>query len=285
MHKVSLVISTLGERNDDLRALLSSLVSQTTYIREVVVVDQHPDPKHVAMLLNEFQDRLPIRHTRSEQGLSRARNKGLSLVSGSLVAFPDDDCFYPAGLLQWVVSWFESNAKYDILAVGSNDSSGVLSGNRWPLNACDIHPFNAFRTTFAPSLFLRSEVAMTEQFDVRFGVGSGTQYGSGEETDYVLRLMRACAKARFDRSWHIVHPRRDMLSGGTSAPRAESYGFGMGHLLRMHALRVLWAAFLAYDLVRAGCALGGGHFHGSGLCMAHAKGLWQGYCSPIEPSV
>jgi len=285
MHKVSLIISTLGVRTDDLRCLLLSLVPQAAYLSTVIVVDQHPDPQYIAGLLSNFHDYLPIHHTRSERGLSRARNQGLSLVSGSLVAFPDDDCLYPEGLLRWVVNWFESNISYDILAVGSNDASGIPSGNRWPQDTCDIRPVNAFRTTFSPSLFLRSSVAKTEQFDVRLGVGSGTRYGSGEETDYVLRLLRAGARARFDRTRHIVHPRRDVLSGGSSASRAEAYGFGMGHLLRLHALHALWVGFLAYDAARAGLALSRGRLDGSGLCMAHAKGLWEGYRAPVEAAV
>jgi glycosyltransferase involved in cell wall biosynthesis len=284
MREISLIISTLGERQDDLRALLASLVSQAEYIREVIVVDQHRDPEHLTTLLSDYQSRLPVRHARSERGLSRARNEGLSLASGSLIAFPDDDCLYPEGLLRWIVSWFEINAKYDILAVGSQDASGAPSGNRWPQDACDLRSVNVFRTTFSPSLFVRSGVARTQQFDIRLGVGAGTRYGSGEETDYILRMMRMGARGRFDRTRHIIHPRRDMLSGGSSAPRAEAYGFGMGHLLRSHALRVLWVVFLAYDLARAVIAFGRGQSSGSGLCMAHAKGLWHGYSAPVEPA-
>jgi len=285
MGEFSLIVSTLGERDHDLRALLLSLVSQAAYIREVIVVDQHQDPEHLTALLADFQDRLPVRHARSERGLSRARNVGLSLASGSIIAFPDDDCLYPDGLLKWVEKWFEENMKYDILAVGSDDASGVRSGNRWPQNACDIQPINAFRTTFSPSLFLRGAVARSQQFDVRLGVGSGTRFGSGEETDYVLRIMRLGPRGRFDRTRHIVHPRRDMLSGGSSAPRAEAYGFGMGHLLSLQSLRFLWVAFLAYDLIRAGFALGRVWRNGSGLCIAHAKGLWHGYHAPDVPAI
>jgi glycosyltransferase involved in cell wall biosynthesis len=284
MREISLIVSTLGERRDDLRALLSSLVSQMAYIREVIVVDQHQDPEHLTALLAEFQNLLPVLHARSERGLSRARNVGLSLACGSLIAFPDDDCLYPDGLLQWVVKWFEANTNYGILAVGSDDASGVRSGNRWPQATCDLQTINAFRTTFSPSLFLRSDIAKPQRFDVRLGVGSGTRYGSGEETDYVLRIMRLGAQGRFDRTRHIIHPRRDMLSGGTFAPRAEAYGFGMGHLLRLHALSPLWIAFLVYDLARAGFAYGRGRMDGSGLCMAHARGLWHGYRTPVEPA-
>jgi glycosyltransferase involved in cell wall biosynthesis len=284
MCEISLIVSTLGERDNDLRALLASLVSQATYIREVIVVDQHDNPEHLTALLTEFQDRLPLRHVRSDRGLSRARNVGLSVASGSLIAFPDDDCLYPDDLLRWVAEWFATNSKYDILCVGSNDAFGVRSGNRWAQDACDIQPINAFRTTFSPSLFLRGDVARSQQFDVRLGVGSGTRFGSGEETDYVLRILHLGARGRFDRTRHIIHPRRDMLSGGSSASRAEAYGFGMGHLLRLHALRLLWLAFLAYDFARAGFAFGRGQTNGFGLCVAHARGLWYGYRASVEPT-
>jgi glycosyltransferase involved in cell wall biosynthesis len=280
MHEISLIISTLGERPEDLRSLLRSLVPQSDYLCEVIVVDQNPDHQRIPTLIEQFHDSLPIRCTRSERGLSRARNQGLPLASGTLVAFPDDDCLYPKGLLEWVVSWFESSEGYDILSVGVKDATGDSSGNRWPQDSCDIRPINAFRTTFSSSLFVRRDVAMTEQFNVRIGVGSGTPYGSGEETDYVLRLIDAGARGRFDRTCNIVHPRRDMLSGSGSISRAWSYGFGMGYLLRMHALSALWMSFVTYNVGRAGLVLGRGNLHGARLCIAQTKGLWKGYFEP-----
>jgi glycosyltransferase involved in cell wall biosynthesis len=285
MHKVSLIISTLGERSDDLDALLSSLVPQVEFISNVIIVDQHRDERRVPSLLEPFLFRLPILYTRSERGLSRARNHGLPLATGSLLAFPDDDCLYPDGLLEWVVNWFESNVEYDILAVGVRDAAGVPSGNRWPQSACDIRSINAFRTTFSSSLFLWTELANTAHFDTRLGVGSGTPYGSGEETDYVLRLLRSGARGRFDRTHHIIHPRRDMLSGTGSVARAQSYGFGMGHLLRRHSLRALWASFLTYNLTRAAFAFGRGNSEGSALCVAQTKGLWRGFLASLPVPV
>jgi hypothetical protein len=96
--------------------------------------------------------------------------------------------------------------------------------------------------------------------------------------------MRQGAKGRFDRTRHIVHPRRDALSGGSSAPRAEAYGFGMGHLLRLHALHSLWIAFLIYDLARAAFVMGRWRRDGPGLCIAHARGLWHGYLASFVPA-
>src|ERR1035441_831097 len=184
MPKVSLIVATLGDRVDELCALLRSLKPQAKFIREVIVVDQHPDPSRLHTLLRQFQEVLPIRHTRSERGLSRARNHGLFFAKGDLVAFPDDDCVYPDGLLEWVVDWFQTNFEYDILAVGVKDAAGISSGNRWPRNSCEIKPINAFRTTFSSSLFICTDLARSARFDVHLGVGAGTPYGSGEETDY-----------------------------------------------------------------------------------------------------
>jgi glycosyltransferase involved in cell wall biosynthesis len=282
MHKVSLIVSTLGDRPEDLASLLRSLAPQSHYVSDVIVVDQNRDASRVPAMLKRFQGTLPIRYTRSERGLSRARNLGLPLATGSLVAFPDDDCIYPEGLLEWVSNFFETRHRYDILAVGVNDADSIRSGNRWIQDRCDIHPINALRTTFSSSLFLRQDVALTDKFDVRLGVGSGTPYGSGEETDYVLRLIRAGARARFDRTRHVVHPRRDMLSGNSSVVRARSYGFGTGHVLRLHMLGVLWAGFLTYNLARAGLASTRGDREGSRLCLAQTKGLWLGFFGPMN---
>jgi len=277
MFKVSLIMATLGDRADELCALLRSLIPQAKFIREVIVVDQHADPGRLPALLERFQDVLPIRHTRSERGLSRARNHGLFLAKGDLVAFPDDDCVYPAGLLEWVVDWFQTNFEYDILAVGVKDAAGIPSGNRWPQDSCDIRPINAFRTTFSSSLFVCTDLARSARFDVQLGVGAGTPYGSGEETDYVLRLLRMNARGRFERTRYVVHPRRDMLSGSASALRAQAYGFGMGHVLRINSLGALWMSFLTYNLARSGIALSRGNAEGARLCLAQTKGLWRGF--------
>jgi glycosyltransferase involved in cell wall biosynthesis len=285
MLKVSLIVATLGERPEELCAFLRSLVPQARFIRNVIVVDQNPSHERIPALLRHFRDALPIYHTRSEPGLSRARNHGLWFATGDLVAFPDDDCLYPEGLLNWVVDWFQSNFEYDILAVGAEDASGVASGNRWPQDTCEIRALNAFRTTFSSSLFIWTDLARCARFDEQLGVGAGTPYGSGEETDYILRLLRINARGRFDRTCHVVHPRRDMLSGATSAARARAYGFGMGHVLRLNSLRPLWIGFLGYNLARAGVVWLRKDADGARLCLAQTKGLWSGFLAPAPARV
>jgi glycosyltransferase involved in cell wall biosynthesis len=205
--------------------------------------------------------------------VSAARNFGLAASSGEIIAFPDDDCWYPPHLLNHVDTWFRENLEYSVLAVGAVDDAGVPSGNRWIQDACDISPLNALRTTFCSSLFI-SDLARSR------GVCFDPKLNRGEETDFILRLLATRLRGRFDRGLHIHHPRRDMLSGTVSRARARSYGAGMGRLVRRHSLVPLWLGLLTYDLARALLVSLRGQFVNAGFCFAHAEGLFRGFILP-----
>jgi glycosyltransferase involved in cell wall biosynthesis len=269
MPTFSLIIPTLG-RTDELRKMLQSAAVQAPVALEVIVVDQNDDDR-VATILSELALPVTINHVRlARKSLSLARNIGLDHATGTFVAFPDDDCWYPAGLLSNVALWFENHPKYEILAVGAIDEYGLSSGNRWFQNECDIRPINALRTTFSNSLFLRRSTLPKE---IRFD----EHLSASEETDYILRLLKVGLRGRFDRSLSVGHPCRDMLSGTVSKERARKYGQGMGQFVRHHSLTTLWLALLGYDIARAGAVLARGKFSDAGFCLAHARGLFQGF--------
>lgn len=98
----SLVLATVG-RTHEVERLLCSLDRQEGATFELIVIDQNIDGRPVPYL-EPRKTKYPIVHVRSQPGLSRARNLGLRHVSGSIVAFPDDDCWYPDGLLRRVWS-------------------------------------------------------------------------------------------------------------------------------------------------------------------------------------
>jgi len=284
MLKFSLVIATLG-RTTELDFLLSSLASQCYPDLQCIVVDQNLDSR-VEQIVDRWSSALNIVRVTSTPGLSHARNVGLSYVTGDLIAFPDDDCWYSESLLANVSAWFENNSKYSVLTVGARDHDGVSSGNRWFQNRCEIGPSNAFRTTFSSTIFLRrDQITRSVQFDESLGVGSGTRYACGEETDYVLNILRAGARGRFDRTWYIGHPKRDMLSGSIDGARATGYGRGMGNVLRRHSERLLLAGFLSYDLMRALMVAAKGDTASAQLCLRHAWGIATGYIGEIAEPV
>jgi glycosyltransferase involved in cell wall biosynthesis len=272
MPRFSLIIPTL-ERTAELSELLASVVNQKRADIEIILVDQNQDAR-ITPLVETLPIDLAVSHLRvKQQNVSAARNAGMDVASGEIIAFPDDDCCYPPDLLNQVDAWFRENRDYAVLAVGALDNNGVASGNRWLQSACDIGSVNVLRTTFCSSLFI-SELARSRE--VRFD----EKLNRGEETDFILRLLATGLRGRFDRKFHIQHPRRDMLSGTVSRERAVSYGAGMGRLVRQHSLLLLWLGLLTYDIARALLVSARGQFVNASFCFAHAEGLFRGFVLP-----
>lgn len=272
MPRFSLIVATLG-RTTELAQLLASIVDQNRMDLELVIVDQNDDDR-VVPVVEALPASLSVLHLRlQDKGVSAARNAGMDAASGEIIAFPDDDCWYPADLLNQVDVWFGSHSNYTVFAVGALDADGVASGNRWLQNACDIGPLNVLRTTFCSSLFI-SDLARSRE--VRFD----PELNRGEETDFILRLLATGLRGHFDRRLHIRHPRRDMLSGTISRARAISYGAGMGRLVRRHSLLALWLGLITYDLARVLLVAARGQFVNAGFCFAHAEGLFRGFVLP-----
>lgn len=284
MPRFSLIVATVG-RTDELRRFLRSLTQQAFSDYEVIVVDQNRDDR-IADLIQEFDSQIRCVHVRCSPGVSKARNLGYTLAEGDIVAFPDDDCWYSDGLLRNVDGWFRENPRYSIFAVGAVDETGAASGNRWIQNACDLHPINVFRTTFCSTLFIRNDAEVKKAyFDEAIGPGSLTKFACGDETDFILQLLGMGLRGRFDRSWHVGHARRDMLSRNISRHRAITYGCGMGRVLRKHSLFSLWAGLLVYDVSRLLVVMLSGRLAAASLCFAHAQGLVSGFFAELMPNM
>jgi glycosyltransferase involved in cell wall biosynthesis len=278
----SLVVATIG-RTEELGQLFASIRDQGSAV-EVIVVDQNPDDR-LRPYVEDLRGSVACKHIHEAgHGVSWARNRGLAEAAGDLVAFPDDDCSYPPGLLSRVADWFRTNCSYGLLAIGSVDDVGTRSGNRWVQSSCDIRLHNVFRTTFCSSLFFRSSAIPAEVgFDEGIGPGSHTPFGSGEDTDFVLTLQGYGLRGRFERSMNVIHARRDMLTSDVSQSRAIGYGRGMGRVLRKHSLHALWAALVTYDFARYGLVRTQDK-RAAQRCLAHAKGLVTGFTASLNAS-
>jgi glycosyltransferase involved in cell wall biosynthesis len=233
--RFSLIIATIG-RTSELSRFLASLERQTQRSFEVIVVDQNGDDRLVPVLapwISCFQ----IRHLRSERGLSRARNHGLAEATGEIITFPDDDCWYAPETLERVKAWFSAYPEFGVLSTCATDEYGKLAAGRWLPASTEITRGNVFRAHISFSLFFRqSSIRAAMGFDERLGLGSGSKYGSGEETDCVLRVMSLGYRAWYERSLAVFHPARLPDSSVAAKSRATSYGLGFGHVLRHHKI-------------------------------------------------
>jgi glycosyltransferase involved in cell wall biosynthesis len=262
--KFSLIMGTLG-RTDEVRRFLVSLDAQSHRDFELIVVDQNPDGR-LAGLIAQFAARFPVLHLRCAPGLSRARNVGLQHVSGQLVAFPDDDCWYPPDLLAFVAARLEHDSGCDGVTGRSVDEHGRDSALKFSSEARLIDRFSVWSNAISYTIFLRRAVVdKIGPFDEALGVGAGTIFGSGEETDYVLRAVEAGFHLQFAPALRVHHPQPWTVIDQRDATRAYVYGCGMGRVLNKHDYP-LW--FKARMLLRPLIA---GLMHGARLDRARAS--------------
>ena len=88
---VSVVVCTRN-REHQLKQCLDALCRQQYPRFEIVVVDNTTGSSHVFDIVDELDAPVPVRIViEAEPGLARARNRGASVSSGSVVAFIDDD--------------------------------------------------------------------------------------------------------------------------------------------------------------------------------------------------
>ncbi len=228
--RFSLVVATKG-RSDDIGALLDTVLRQGVDA-EVIVVDQNEDER-VAPVLAPYHGRLPLTHLRSRiANANNARNLGLRHARGEIVAFPDDDCLLPDGVLSRVDRAFADDASLAVLTGPAASPEGGLGSGRWRQEAGAITLRTVWTSVIEFNLFLRRGVAMAlGGFDER--LGPGTVFGSAEGNDLVARAIRAGHAARYDAALRIVHPDKRLTPVAVS--RAGLYGAGLGVVLRRHA--------------------------------------------------
>lgn len=244
MTAVSLIVATLGQ-TAHLPRLARSLAAQDSRDFEVIVVNQGPS-EAIRPFLKLLPDDLAVVVIRSAKGLSRARNVGLRAARGRIVGFPDDDAWYPQGLLAQVVGLFDQNPDQAILTGVTRDEHGALSNGTFLDAAADLDRENVWRAGNSNGIFVRrADLRAVGGFDERLGVGSGTDFGSGEETDILLRMLSAGSKGRFLPDLVVHHDQVDTAVDAATLRRARLYAAGYGQVLRLHGYSSRFAAYRA----------------------------------------
>ena len=229
--RFDLVVATV-DRTDDLAALLASLSTQEHRAFRVLVVDQNEDDR-VQSLLTRHPD-LDVVHLRSPRGLSRARNAALPHLEAEIVGFPDDDCGYSPTVLARVADRFRADPGLGGLSGRPEAADGHVVG-RWPEHATEITPDSVWHTANSHTMFLRRElVERVGAFDEALGLGSGTRFASGEETDYLVRALRSGARLAYEPSLVITHPVKALTPAGLAALGAREGG-SVGYILARNA--------------------------------------------------
>ncbi len=266
--RFSLIMPTFGRVKEPGR-FLASLNAQTFRGFELLVVDQNPDER-LAPVVGAYAALFPILHLRERRaGASTARNVGLGHSCSDFVAFPDDDCQYPPLLLEKVARFFERHPEIDGLTARLVDEKGESSILDFDSEPGLLDTTNVWTRSIEATMFLRRDSVRELRFDEDLGRGSGTTWGSGEGTDYLLLLLAKGGSVYYDPQLSVFHLSPVPPYDAKAMRRAYEYGCGRGHVLRKHEYPLHARAWsLVGPLGRAAVAA-------AGLRLAEAGYQWN----------
>ena len=233
--RFSLILATVG-RTEQLGPLFKSLREQTFQNFQLIVVDQNTDDR-VTEILRPLDGLFPIVHLRAEKrGHASANNVGLPYADGDVIHFPDDDCWYPPDLFGRVDTFLTRHPEWG--GITGREATG-----KWDVEPGKIDKLNVWKRHISFTMFFRRETVEGLRFDESLGVGAGTKWGSGEESDFLLRAMNRAA-IYYDPGLAVFHPEWAVAPfTSQKVAKAHSYGMGMGHVLRIHSYPLSFALY------------------------------------------
>ena len=260
--KLSLIVATVG-RTSELQRLLTSLDAQTHKNFELIVIDQNLDDRLKNMIAS-FSDRLTIIHLTSPLGVSRARNAGIKKVTGNIVGFPDDDCWYSPMLLESIVALFGKNTNWDGLTGRIVNELNSQSGDaRFDAESGYVTLSNLWNRACAATMFFTKEaVEAIGNFDEELGPGAGTPWGGAEDIDYPARAIKAGRTIFYNPNICVFHPDLSADARTNRLRRAYLYGAGIG---RVWMKQKFPARIIGYYLLRPLV----------GVCVSLVTGRWM----------
>ena len=233
---LAVVVSTIG-RVEQFRRLMES-VSDSSRAADIefVVVDQSEDQGCTAVA-HERNWAMSVRTATSARGASVGRNAGLALTSAPVVAFPDDDAWYPPDTPGRIIDTFLAQPLIAGLCGRQVTADGRSSMLRWQSTPGPVTARNFSHTSIMSTMFFRrSWLDRVGPFDENMGVGSQSWYGACEESDLLLRVIEAGGSVPYDPTLLVLQdePRDDIDEAFVD--KMLRYGCGQGHLWRKRSL-------------------------------------------------
>ncbi len=180
-------------RPDRLQELLGRLAGQTFRDFEVVIVEQGPRASELAI-----DPRLAVRHVHTPvRGAVRARNTGIGLARGELIAFIDDDCLPGPGWLESLLRPFDDP---EIVAVEGLVVPDRPDANPRKFRIVTNHGFEGIGFMTANLGVRRDAARRIGGFDEIFD-----HPHFREDTDFGWRLGEL-GRIPFSREAEVIHP-------------------------------------------------------------------------------
>jgi glycosyltransferase involved in cell wall biosynthesis len=229
------------DRSGEVESFIGKLLVQTYKYFELLIIDQNADDR-VFDIYKKYADKIEIKYFRSKKkGISINRNIGLENCSGDIIAFPDDDCEYNHNTLEKIFDFFVNNTDYNFCTCNTVDPKTNTSDFHGKRHDTEISLFNLRQTGISFTIFIRSVCLKNFKFDDLLGVGA--EYGSAEESDMLLYLLRGKNRGFYFAGMFIAHPYKE-----AGLERSYAYGKGLGALykkgIKTYGFKILFFVFL-----------------------------------------
>ena len=189
------LIPTIGRR-DYLLDVLNNLESQTLLPKNVIIIEQNPDPNSKSDLDFIYNKKwsFNIKHQFIHQsGACNARNIALELVESEFTFFADDDIVFSNDLLEKTLRTFQ-NTGNEALLVACHLQTQVI-------NPEAPKQFAVFGTSHA---FVKS----SSFNDIKFNMGF--EFGYGEDNDFGMQLRNKGVDIIYISTSQILHLKAPM---------------------------------------------------------------------------
>lgn len=220
--RVTVVVATYNGAST-LAECLASLVRLKYPNYEVLVVDDG-STKPIAEIAAGF----PVRYHRIEHnsGLSNARNTGMQLAEGEIIAYIDDDAFADP---DWLFFMVQSLLEHRASAVGGPNLSP--SGENFTAHCVHHAPGNPTHVLLGDETAEHvpgCNMAYRKSALEAIGGFNVTHRAAGDDVDVCWKLLVRDRKIAFSPSAIVWHRRRPTL--GSYLRQQRGYGFAEAHL-------------------------------------------------------
>lgn len=220
--RIGVVLLSMGDRPDDLRRALDSLLAQRDVELDVVLVGNGWDPAENPW---PFPDVVRTLHEPVNVGIPEGRNIGACEARGDYLFFYDDDATLPADhVLADMVIEMDRDPRNGVVGPLGQDPTGKPTPRRWiprlrVANGGKPGP----ATWFLEGIHMSRRVAFEEA-----GGWPGSFFFSHEGIELAWRLIDAGWTIQYVPSIHVYHP-------ATAASRHAVY-------YRLNARNRVWVA-------------------------------------------
>lgn len=233
---ISVIVAT-RDRPGLCRACLVSLLANDYAHREIIVVDQSCGDETEEVVGALTPGVHGLRYVRSATaGSSRARNQGIALSQGDVLAFTDDDCLAATDWLAAIAAEFGADEKLmavygRILPLFTRDGVVPIAFKESPRREEYGGRAYPWCPGYGANMALRSEaIAKIGHFDE--SLGPAARFGSCNDVDLTYRLLVSGARVVYSPQVLVYHQQWRSLRRVMA--RERDYALGTGAFLVKH---------------------------------------------------